>query len=108
VKVDLLLNDGDVLPTEPETRVIHVPGHTAGSICLYVVPNRVLIVGDALQYRFGRLSQPASNFTQNPAQARESVTRLLSVDFETICFGHFPPLKHDAREALRRAEKKWN
>jgi glyoxylase-like metal-dependent hydrolase (beta-lactamase superfamily II) len=45
--VDDLLRDGDVLRVgEAEIAVLHTPGHTAGSICLYVPP--FLIAGDTL------------------------------------------------------------
>lgn len=102
VKVDIALNDGDLLPFEEETRVVHTPGHTFGSICLHVASKRVLIVGDALQYRFRRLRPPATAVTQDPGQARESLKKLLSLDFDVICFSHFPPLKQDAREVLNQ------
>ncbi len=101
---DLLLADGDELPLDSQRKVqvVHTPGHTLGSISLFVLPQKVLIVGDALQYRFGRISPPAASVTQNSAQAMQSVRKLLAMDFETICFGHFPPIRNGAREALRR------
>jgi glyoxylase-like metal-dependent hydrolase (beta-lactamase superfamily II) len=102
VKVDFCLDDGDTLPLAEEIRVIHTPGHTQGSICLRVASKKLLIVGDALQYRSRRLGLPAAAVTHNPHQAEESLQRLLSLDFDTICFSHFPSLKHGAREALRR------
>lgn len=102
VTVHYALDDGDTLPMAQEVQVVHTPGHTPGSICLYVVSKKVLIVGDALQYRFGRLSLPASTVTQDPQQARESLKKLLPLDFDVICFSHFPPLRRDARGALQR------
>jgi len=45
--VDGELHDGDVLRIgEAEVTVLHTPGHTAGSICLYAPP--FLIAGDTL------------------------------------------------------------
>ena len=45
--VDGELHDGDVLRVgEAEVTVLHTPGHTAGSICLYAPP--FLIAGDTL------------------------------------------------------------
>ena len=107
VKVDYLLEDGDRLPTmTEEVQTIHTPGHTRGSICLYLASKRVLIVGDVLQYRFRRLSLPAAAVTQDPEQARESLKKLVSLDFDVICFSHFPPLRQHAREALQRLIQK--
>ncbi|MBI2171417.1 MAG: MBL fold metallo-hydrolase [Chloroflexi bacterium] len=103
-QADLLLSDGDELQLDSQisVRVVHTPGHTPGSISLYVLPQRVLIVGDALQYRFGKIGPPAAGVTQDQDQARQSVRKLMALDFEAICFSHFPPLRSDARETLRR------
>ena len=102
IEVDLLLEDGESLPFLEGVTVVHTPGHTAGSICLHMASTGVLIVGDALQYRLRRLSPPASLVTQDPAQALESLEKLLSLEFDTISFSHFPPLRDGAKDALRR------
>ena len=61
------IEDGDVLPMLGGLRVIHTPGHTPGSVCLYGVRDRVLFVGDTLQRRFGRVSfASASTATTSP------------------------------------------
>ncbi|MEK7778438.1 MAG: MBL fold metallo-hydrolase, partial [Chloroflexota bacterium] len=101
---DRLLEEGDERPLDSWHRlqVVHTPGHTLGSISLFVLPQKVLIVGDALQYRFGRIAPPAAGVTQDPAQAMQSVGKLMALDFEAICFSHFPPIRNGAREALRR------
>ena len=81
--------------------MVHTPGHTKGSICLEVTSRKVLIVGDALQHKGGRLSLPASAVTLDPEQAVESLKKLLHLDFDVICFSHFPALRRHARESLR-------
>jgi glyoxylase-like metal-dependent hydrolase (beta-lactamase superfamily II) len=100
--VDHRLEDGDSLPGAPDVRVIHTPGHTPGSLCLYLNSRRVLIVGDALQYRFGRLRPPAPAVTWDLDQARESLKKLLDLDFEIIVFSHFSPLTTGGKQALLR------
>ncbi len=45
------IEDGDVLPVLGGLAVIHTPGHTPGSVCLYGARDRVLFVGDVLQRR---------------------------------------------------------
>ena len=102
VNVDYLLDDGVVLPPGEEVRVIHTPGHTPGSICLYVESKKVLIVGDALQYRFRKLTPPAWWVTENYDQAIQSLRKLVPLDFSVICFSHFPSLRVGAKEALMR------
>lgn len=103
VPVEQRLKDGDRIPFPTEVRVVHLPGHTPGSIGLYLPKKRVVIVGDALQHKFGwRLYPPAPGVTRCSRTAMRSLEKLLSLDFNTICFSHFPPLGKDARGALRR------
>lgn len=100
VAVRYPLEDGDSLPETMGVRVIHTPGHTEGSICLYVESAKALIVGDALQFRFGKLLAPSWLFTRDPELARSSLAKLLEVDFTTLCFSHFPPIQENARKML--------
>ena len=102
VEVDYLLDDQDLLPVGDGIRVVHTPGHTAGSICLYLARQKVLVVGDALQRRFRKLGPSAAAVTRDPAQAIESLNKLVSLDIDVICFGHFPALRRDAQGELRR------
>ncbi len=91
-RVDEHLEDGDELPGLGGMRVVHAPGHTAGSISIHF-PNRgVLLVGDAMQYKFGRLMLPSRLFTEDMATAGDSVHKLAGLDFETLCFSHFRPI----------------
>ena len=103
VPISYRLKDGDLIPFPTEVRVVHLPGHTSGSIALYLPEKGTVIVGDALQYKFGwRLYPPAPGVTQCSRTAMRSLEKLLSLDFHTICFSHFPPLRNNARDALRR------
>ncbi len=103
VPVNIELEDGDVIPFDVEAKVIHVPGHTPGSICLFLPDHKTIVVGDAMQYKFGRkLSPPARSVTQDPEMALRSLQRLLDLDFQTICFGHFPPILTGGRDAVVR------
>ncbi len=48
--VDISLSEGDILEADGKRlRVIHTPGHSPGSICLYEEANRILFTGDAVQ-----------------------------------------------------------
>ena len=103
VPADDRLEDGDVIPFGTEVRVVHLPGHTEGSIALHLPNKGTIIVGDALQYKFARtLGPPALGVTQRPKEAMRSVEKLLGLDFDTMCFSHFPPMRTEPREALRR------
>ena len=101
--IDTELEDGDTIPFEFPVQIIHTPGHTPGSITIFLPSQKVVIVGDALQYRLGRkLTPPAAAVTQDPEQAMESLRKLVRLDFHTICFSHFPPFHGAARAALRQ------
>jgi len=86
-EVDILLEDGQELSPLGGMRVIHTPGHTPGSICLLFPQRRLLMVGDALNYR-RRLSLPPRLYSVDMARARQSVKRLAELQFDTLCFGH--------------------
>jgi glyoxylase-like metal-dependent hydrolase (beta-lactamase superfamily II) len=94
------IEDGDLLPVLGGLRVIHTPGHTPGSICLYGARDRVLFVGDTLQRRFGRVSLASRLYSDDPALSRRSVKRLAALDVETIVFSHFEPLTAGVAEVL--------
>ncbi|WP_322797247.1 MBL fold metallo-hydrolase [Tepidiforma sp.] len=100
-RIDVRLRDGDVLPVFGGMRIVHMPGHTPGSIALYF-PNRgAVIVGDAMQYKFGRLMLPSRLFTQDMALAAASIRKLAELDFETLCFSHFRPILSGAAPRVR-------
>ena len=101
VPVAYRLGDGDALPTADAVRIVHTPGHTPGSMCLYVESKKLLIVGDALQYSHGVLTPPARSVTHDFDLAMESLKKLLELDFETICFSHFAPMREGAPESLK-------
>ncbi len=96
------IENGDVLPMLGGLRVIHTPGHTPGSVCLYGERDRILFVGDALQRRLGRLSFASSLYSDDPAAARRAVQRLAGLDVQTLVFGHYPALEVGATEELAR------
>lgn len=97
VKPDVLLNDGDCVYG---LRVIHSPGHTPGSIALY--DGEHLFAGDNLNFREGRVQGPPPLFTADMNRARESVRRLLSLDFKVLLPGHGEPLVGDASARARQ------
>ena len=83
--MDLLLKDGDSIG--PFT-VLHTPGHTKGSICLYSKEDKVLFSGDTLfRHSYGRTDLGGSE-----AQIMKSLRRLLQLDGDTTVYpGHDEP-----------------
>jgi glyoxylase-like metal-dependent hydrolase (beta-lactamase superfamily II) len=94
------ISDGDILPMLGGLEVMHTPGHTAGSICLYAARDRLLFVGDALEIRRGRVGFASRIFSDDIATARRSVQRMAERDVNIIVFGHGPPWRNDANGVL--------
>ena len=95
------IEDGAVLPVLGGLRVIHTPGHTPGSICLYLEDARVLFTGDVLQVHRGRLTFASAFFSHDHGAARASVERLAALDVDTIALSHYPPWRERPTAALR-------
>jgi len=82
-EADMLLEEGD---TAGPFKVLHIPGHTAGSVGLYDEKAGVLFTGDTLfQNDYGRTDLPGGN----EEQICQSLKRLLSMKAETMVYpGH--------------------
>jgi glyoxylase-like metal-dependent hydrolase (beta-lactamase superfamily II) len=94
------VTDGEILPMLGGLRVVHTPGHTPGSICLYSDGLRLLFTGDVLQVIRGRLTYASAFFSHDHAGARASVDRLAELDVGTIALAHYPPWTDDPNAAL--------
>ncbi len=99
--VDVHLKDGSKLEPLGGMEIVHTPGHTPGSISLNFPEKGLLMVGDALQYKGGKLGLPSRVFSTDISQAKESIRRLAQLDFEVLCFSHFPPIRIEAAKKLR-------
>jgi hydroxyacylglutathione hydrolase len=69
--------------------VLHTPGHTEGSICLYFAPQKLLLAGDTLfAGSIGRTDLPGGNMRKILASLRD---RLMVLPDETrVIPGHGP------------------
>lgn len=92
--------DGEVLPLIGGLRVVHTPGHTPGSVCLYAERHRLLFTGDVLQVARGRLTYASAFFSYDHAGARASVERLAALDVSIIALSHYPPWRDDCNAVL--------
>lgn len=87
IPVDKTVAEGDILQVGDENcQVIHTPGHTPGSICLYFPNSRSLISGDTVfaYGSFGRYDFPGGSLPQ----LRKSIRKLSSLDIDNLYPGH--------------------
>jgi len=84
---DTTLNDGDRIG---DLTVLHTPGHTQGSICLFAENDRILISGDTVftDGAFGRYDFPGSS----REQLARSLDRISLLDVEGLYPGHGEPV----------------
>lgn len=86
--VDVKLKDEDVVELgERKFRVIHTPGHTPGSICLYDEKNCTLVTGDSICGERSELIRMDKEMYIN------SLQKLLDLDIKVLVMAHpFKPL----------------
>jgi hydroxyacylglutathione hydrolase len=90
VEIDQTLSQGDIVGTGPlKADVIHTPGHTEGSICLYFSAQQKLIAGDTLfAGSIGRTDLPGGSMQKIIDSLQEKV---LALPDETVVVpGHGP------------------
>lgn len=100
---DVLVEEGDVLRLgELELEVLHTPGHTPGSICLYDSGEKLIFTGDTVfpNGGFGRVDFPGGN----GLQLISSLKRLTEVEAERMYPGHDEPVD-GAKEHIKMAYK---
>lgn len=90
VEIDQSLGQGDTVKAgNLSASVIHTPGHTEGSICLYFASEKMLIAGDTLfAGSIGRTDLPGGSYKKILRSLHEQV---LALPDETIVApGHGP------------------
>lgn len=102
-RVDRELADGVVLDIAGGAQVIAGPGHTDGSIGLFLIEPRVLFTGDTIACDGGRVL--LGPFNLETERAIESFRRLAGFDADVACFGHGDPLIGNAHDTLALAAK---
>jgi glyoxylase-like metal-dependent hydrolase (beta-lactamase superfamily II) len=90
VDIDQSVGNADTVKAGPlEASVLHTPGHTEGSVCLYFPSEHTLIAGDTLfAGSIGRTDLPGGSFEKIISSLHE---KLLSLPDETVVVpGHGP------------------
>jgi glyoxylase-like metal-dependent hydrolase (beta-lactamase superfamily II) len=100
--VDRPLKDGDhVGPLD----VLHVPGHTPGSLAFYWPDRKTLFAGDIIA-TWPRFEPGWKGFTLNFKQSRDSLGKLTEVSAaEILAVGHGEPVVGTGADQVRAAYK---
>ncbi len=105
--VDRQLRDGDIIEDLGGLQIIHTPGHTPGSMSLYLPESKAIFCGDLMFNKHPitgkaglRLSIPL--VTVDRTQVLHSVRELASMDSEVLCAGHGEPIMHRAGEEMKK------
>jgi glyoxylase-like metal-dependent hydrolase (beta-lactamase superfamily II) len=96
LEVALPVETGQPVRGLPQWQVLHLPGHTDGSVGLFHPTRQVLLCGDALSNRGGRLHLPAASYLKDAEAARGTLEALAKLDCDVLACGHGPLLRGGA------------
>ena len=90
VAIDQSVTSGDTVKAGAhEAQILHTPGHTEGSICLYFAPEKRVIAGDTLfAGSIGRTDLPGGSYDKIMRSLHDSVLAL--PDDTVVVPGHGP------------------
>lgn len=85
--IDETLRDGQILMAgDDQLQVLHTPGHSSDSVCLYNARHRILFSGDTQL----RINTPGGSYTP---EYIHSLQRLSHLKIDIIYSGHDEPMK---------------
>jgi hydroxyacylglutathione hydrolase len=96
MNIEGVIQEGDIIDIGDFTlRVLHTPGHSAGSVCYHLENEGIVFTGDTMFSggSFGRVDFP----TGNPRKIVASLKRLSELsDFDVALPGHMDPVRENA------------
>ncbi len=93
------LNDGDtIVEGDYSFQVLHTPGHTSGSICMYSREASTLISGDTV-FSYGGLGRTDLP-TGSTSALLESIRRISKLPVKHLLPGHGDPIVMDASQHI--------
>lgn len=85
--------------------VLHIPGHSMGSIALYCRERKTLIPGDTVyaDYAIGRFDLHGAN----ALDLKDSLVRLAGLEVETLLPGHNQIVKNLPKGYIQKTARQW-
>jgi glyoxylase-like metal-dependent hydrolase (beta-lactamase superfamily II) len=103
IEADMGLEHGDIIEACGGIEIVHVPGHSAGSLAFYFRGEKVMIVGDILfEDKKGNLIPPPDKYSENVELATREINRLLDYDFEILFLSHGKKVCVDAKKKIEK------
>jgi len=105
-KVNRKLQGGDSLNIGKMTwEVLHIPGHSMGSIALYCREKKTLIPGDTVyaDYAIGRFDLHGAN----ASDLKNSLMRLAELEVDTLLPGHNQIVKNVPKGYIQKTARQW-
>jgi len=102
----ILLREGELLVGDMKLQVIHAPGHSPGSICMYWPQEKTLFTGDVIFYQgIGRTDLPGGD----GSALKESIKSLSSLEVEHMLPGHGETVSGKAlvKKNFSEVERVW-
>lgn len=100
-KVDIVLNDGDILDIAGGIEVVATPGHMPGHISIYHKGSKSMVVGDALVLDNGELSIALPKYTLDMNEALRSIEKISNYDMDRIICYHGGIYTKDIKRAFK-------
>jgi len=98
--IEQKLTDGEELSIAGQKwQVLHTPGHTKGSMCLFEEKTRTLISGDTL---FANAIGRTDLYSANPEHMKETLERLKTLKIKTLLPGHGQTVEVDTAARVQK------
>ncbi len=95
--VDKLVHDGEYLKVADDmAMIVHTPGHSADSICIYSFNSKTLFVGDTPVVNLSNKSHYEAGFI-------EALEKISHLDVQTIYPGHGKPIERYCNDLIRKS-----
>jgi glyoxylase-like metal-dependent hydrolase (beta-lactamase superfamily II) len=103
---DILLQEGDLKIGDLTFQVIHTPGHSPGSLCVYWPEKKVLFTGDVVfNQGVGRIDVPGGN----GKELKESIRKISRLEVDHLLPGHGDVIsgRDDVKANFAEIERVW-
>ena len=89
VPADMMLDTGDIIGACGNIEIIHIPGHSAGNLSLYLHKYKAIIAGDTIfGDSEGTLEAPPEKYCDDVEAAAKNLSVLENYDFDALLLSH--------------------